>query len=653
MGFAKVYENIITYLLETPDSGQNEDYQQLVRRNKETFDTLYRCIQQKVSELLSDTTQMEGCTGTDDGGTGLSQGTTVPDPIDLSDSCNIRLVEPRELLNLLNYIETNCTRLMFAPRPFYRSNVFCLTSLVQMEETLLLACFVCGKHSRYSRTDSSLCFTTASMVRHLKDNGATTSEPNTNSDNPYQTYSVDASAIGGVLFNNDTEPHDRTVCITPVFHEVKHLHHDYCPVMWLHHDGNILWSFKNAFYTIRGVSKFNHILQFLTLYPRPRDNASWLCLVNRISRCTSPGANQQTLESLLRILSHERLVVYSGRTAWTSMPAMTYRYDQESVVIPKFYSRPVHVNAFIHDIENVADRTEEYGVTSLYQLADVYPGSSLPFGGSYTIVPANEEHIVANHGNKLKPYQTTDRPFNLQTEYKDGCSAEVAFTALQDGTVSTLHYYRLLYLHGYLVSSLEGCGLHSPSTNDSTVDHVCLFCGALFQRYLQSYKNSNVYYTAYQVDRLIKYALYGAKYTAKKHRYVYGRRLDRVSKFQATFPHDLNSRVLPKRLKKCHQADVRVKQALLWFSASLDVLHTDDCIFRIKKRTFDNTRCCICLDDDPTGGRLAMVCGHEYCKSCYNEIAMTDCCLCKRGYRTCHLTVTESVYKGYAINGLS
>ncbi|KAG8314020.1 hypothetical protein J6590_102009 [Homalodisca vitripennis] len=506
MGFAELYDNVVTYLLEKP-SDVCLDYDGLISHNRETFDRMCHSVLAKEEEVSS-----------------------------RGNSVQIKLVEPRELVYLLNYIETNNSRLCYAPRPFYRSNVHCLTTLVHLNESShTLACLICGKASVYCIGGRFVVFNTGSVH-----------------------FFLDAYTLCGGFFNNDLDPGQRPAATVPVPEMVRHLHHERCPVMWLHDDRKATWNFKHASVAVATTSKFHQMMQFLTTYPRPRENVSWLCLLNRLARCSVPGATRETIEAMFRIIVHERLSLLKDQSFQGRSPAK----------IP-------------------------LGMEMIFKYGPG-PGSGTTVGES---ADSNLENVAS---------------------------------VFSDGTISHLHYYRLVYLHGFLVSPVN------------TNEHACLYCGAMFQNVLSRNFDAAVYYTGYQMDCLIRYALYGAR-TRYSLQYAYGRCLTPVQHFQTLLPKDLNAHVLSRLMKRSHQTNERLKRALVWLSSTLDSRHSDDCIFRIRKRTFRGTTCPICLEEYTVGGRQSMVCGHQYCASCYNEVSVTDCCLCRRGYRGERLVVSGTV----------
>lgn len=654
MGFTANYENILSFLLEVPDSKSNRwDYYQLVSRNSETFNTLYSCINRRMESVYN------------------SLNTTVAAPkqnqsgYDIDNSCcRIRMVEPRELLNLLNYIEVYNTRLLYAPRPFFRSNIYTMTTLLQMEDPSLVACLFCGKQSAYHRTDGSVCFTTLAVTEHK----TVHSRFNESMNAVLNVYNVDEETVGRVMFINDLDPEWQENLSTPYFPEIEHLHHTFCPVKWLENDRNALWNQKELNYTVRGVSKFHHIMQFLTIYPRPRENSSWLCLINRLSKCWTPGATQSILKNLFRILCHERLTITVSilRDGWNKhvpdrqSATVHYNYPRLpatkslSSPISDYYTEPMHVNSYTQDVVNLSDDAETFSGLQGFQLGDLV-GSSLPFGGSHTVLPLVEQEMISARANTLKPQR-------MAIKHKttlDGISGGGPFTteevlqAFKDGTVTGLNYYRLLYLQGYLVDTASRAsesklrtlfsGKSQTVSNKDSHHYVCLYCGAIFACVGNFY--SEDYFEPDQVERLLSYAILGARSDDTTHQYVYDRYMPPVADFEALFPSDLQT--IGRPFEAYHMLDKRLKQALMALSSTLDSLHANFCLFRIKKPTFSSTQCPICLEDYEENEKRTMVCGHEFCTSCYNEISMTDCCICKRGYRTEPLTISDSVIQGY------
>lgn len=674
MGFADVYNNIVTFILQEPHT-KYDNYDRLVLRNNETFDNLFARILCRVNAYTRKTA---------DGNTTRS-GDADNQDCETYDSLRICLTEPRELLQLLNFIETYDTRLSYVPRPFYRANVLALATLVQLEDSTIVACLVCGKQSGYSFTEDSVCFTTLSLLQYNR-TAAENQEPTTFA---IGSYNVPVADIGNTLYSDDADPDDleRSLSNGPVFKEVRHLHHDCCPVMWMHSDENATWNYKDVSFNIRGISKFNHMMQFLTTYPRPNDNAAWLCFVNKLSHCSSPGATRHTIENLLRIICHERLKMSSDRilddgglipdtkrqqqkkqkkqhtgrnSSYTKSDetlVITAVYDNDSPHARSsgppsdFYREPMHVNSYTYNEINLSDENltndESYGL----QLGELLP-VGLPSNGSHTVLSLLGEEPVSSKLNKTHRCRSAQTPFNQQKEFCLTCTPLDGKRPFVDGTLSTKNFYRLLYLQGFLVPcpsyEAQYAFVTCPTTKSErryNGSHVCIFCGAVFRNQLMNYENANTYFAPYQVDRLLKYALYGAyKFDT---RCVYGRWLVPIPGFQVIYPKDLTSTVLPKRLKPHHESDCRLKQALIWLSSSIDVLHADDCVFRIKKRVYDCAQCCICLEEFAEKDRRIMTCGHWYCGSCYNEIGLSDCCLCKSGYRTSQLTVSNSVLRGY------
>lgn len=666
MGFAANYENILSFLLEVPDSkGSRGDYYQLIRRNSETFNTLYSSIERKM-ESIYDSLKTDNITP--------KKNTAIHDTENNNNCCSIRLVEPRELLNLLNFIEVYSTRLLYAPRPFFRSNIFTANFLIQMEDTSLVACLFCGKQSAYHRTDGSVCFTTLSATEHKTVHSRFNESMNT----VVNIYNVDEAAVGRVLFINDLDPEWQDNLFTPCFPEIEHLHHTFCPVQWLENDRNAVWHQKEVNYTVRGVSKFHHIMQFLTIYPRPRENSSWLCLINRLSKCWTPGATEPTLKNLFRILCHERLTlsvsilrdgwnkrVPDGRENKTPVPPHTVNYNyprppttkaSSSSTTSDFYNEPMHVNSYIQDVVNLSDDAEPFSGLEGFQLGELI-GSSLPFGGSHTVLPLVEQEMISARANTLKPektvvHQNTFIPPNATSD-EGPFTIEGILRAFKDGTVTGLNYYRLLYLQGYLAvttsrgSESKSRTLFSDSNSKPQIQHskhhVCLYCGAIFS--CAGYFYSADYFEPKQLERLISYAILGARGDDTTHQYVYDRYMSPVADFEALFPSDLQA--IGRPFETYHMLDKRLKQALMTLSSTLDSLHANFCLFRIRKCCFPSTQCAICLEEYVENEKRSMICGHEFCTSCYNEICMTDCCICKRGYRREPITVSDSVIQGY------
>lgn len=617
MGFADVYDNTIAFLLEQPGL-EKRDYYQLVDSNRERFTILHSTVREKVERQALAVFRHDSTTKDGNGDSDVT----------------INLVEPREFLHLLNYIETHDTRLLYAPRPFYRSNVFCLTSLLQMRDSLHMACLFCGQQSSFWLSGGRINFKT---TRDMK---------NEQSD-------MSVAEIGGVLFSNTLMSELQAVCRTPPSEECEKLHHHSCPVVWLCKDENAVWNYKHASFVVRGISKFHHILQFLTRYPRPRENASWLCFVNRLGGCPTPGASMITLENLFRIIVTERLRIVAGQlqTSNTKKWVVYYRLQSEfsSPAGPPLYhySEPVHVNQYISEVVNLADDATEFVNHRALQTGEMVPNQCLAFGGSHAVLTPAREQTVATRANEIKPNTTAHRPFDQTLGLGGELQAGSVVGAFTDDTVTDLYYRRLLYLHGFLVQPLEMTNQPFNIDSNTFVErsdaHVCLYCGVMFPNTLLYFENAMKYYSPAQVDRLVKYAIAGAS-ERRMHRYVFGRHLPPVSMFQATFPRDLTSSVLPRKVK----ADERLQKALVWLSASMDALHNDECLFRLKRRLFATDKCCVCFNDKEEGDYVVMSCGHELCKSCYNEISITNCCMCKRGYRTRRMTVSDSVILGYS-----
>lgn len=612
MGFADVYDNTIAFLLEEPRR-EKRDYYQLVESNREIFTRLHSIIEKKVkSHALA---------------------VISPEDENIKSNVPIKLVEPRALLHLLNYIETHDTRLQYAPRPFYRSNVFCLSSLLQMKDSLHMACLFCGQHSSFCIKGERV---TSVAVRETD----------------ITECNMSVAEIGGTFFSNMLMPEVQTECRTPPSEECDKLHHRNCPVAWLRKDENAVWNYKNASFVVRGISKFHHMLQFITRYPRPRENSSWLCFINRMSSCPSPGASMNTLENLFRIIVIERLGFVAERlkTAkannWVVYYSTTSEFFASNEPPLHYYRDPIHVNQYISEIVNLADDEVGFGDHRAMQTGEILRTGSLSFGGSHAVLAPARQQKVVTHANEIRPYTTAHRPFDQTPGLGGTLQAESVVGAFTDNTVTDLYYHRLLYLHGFLVQPLE-INHHpfaiDPNTFvDRSESHVCLYCGVMFLNTLLYFQNAMKYYSPAHVDRLVKYAIAGAN-EGHTHRDVFGRHLQSVSVFQAIFPRDLTSSVLPHKVK----ADERLQKALVWLSASMDALHTDECVFRLKRRSFATERCCVCFTRGEVGDYVALSCGHELCKSCYNEISITDCCMCKRGYRSRHMTVSDSVVLGY------
>lgn len=590
MGFANIYDNVLSFLLERPD-GNESDYYSLVRRNGTEFSQLYGRVQQKILLLYKTTMSAAG-----------SPMQTLVEDEEL-------MVEPRELLSLLNFIECHDTRLSYTPRPFHRSNILSVTSLLQMESVDTIGCLICGKVSAYTRKKDSVCFTTLALLKPAEVYTGIVQTMNVVVDN----FDVDSSVVGRVLFSNDIHP--RCEEYKESFPEVKRLHNDCCPVMWLHMDLNATWACKDRPYTVRGVSQFHHLLQFITMYPRPREDAAWLSLVNRISKCRTPGASLNTLEKLMKLVCHERLVINAARITKDTPPPPV---GSVCTLTSGMYSEPMHVNSYTYDVVNLSDEPsqETIGV----QLGEYLPASILPAGGSFTVLPLIEEEMVSARANAthMRPSVQNDNQNTTVNDVFKDCFGS--------------HYYRLLFLQGFLVPS--------TSCDDSVTWFsqrvVCLCCGAIFRGLLSSY-NKN-YFDKKTEELLLSYALYGN--VTEGGETVYGRRLDPVPGFGLLSPKDLSD-------VKHHTSDERLKTTLLWFSSSLDKLHTAGCLYRLKRPAYHSSSCPVCYDVINVGEGRLMTCGHEFCKTCYNEVMMVDCCVCRTGHRTQPLSVSPSVIRGY------
>lgn len=704
MGFQRNYDNVVRYLLQEP-GGQYRNYNELILNNTLAFEEQYSTIRRTVDR--TDSVVFEQT---------LKNGST--------ETCyrDIRLVEPRDFLHLLNYIETFDTRFVYVPRPFHRSNLFSLTTLVRLNDSSVLGCIVCGKKSSYEVGSEHVTFTTLSLIR-----------PN-HQTKPlmYSTwgFSVPWSDIDD-MYTNDTDPEHQTYSSKPVFEQIHYLHHPCCPVVWLQRDDNAMWNYKNAPFTMRGPSKFQHIVQFLTTYPLPRENMMWLSFANKVGSCLTPGAMQQTIENLLRIVCHERLKISVARlyncnaercnssymtktTVGESPVAVACRCSRGSVLnvlrvtcgeqqsTPSvdeaggpehclldpsdttttvdteatrgtaerinhdrvayarntntsegtqaaFHREPVHVNLYAYETINLYDDNPVFDRPYGYQLAELLSPRVLPVGGSTTVIPLTAEQTLSAKLNRF--VQSSDapghRPFSPQNRFCEKCTHDKVARAFKDGTVMPLYYHRLLFLHGYLIPR-RGAPT-SATQHRPTVDaHVCLYCCAVFANDLMNYDDANVYFTPHRATLLLKYALYGCKPGVALEREVFGRRLAPVHPFPFAFFKDLNTTVLPPRLDRTHDTDCRLQQALVWLSATLDTLHKNDCVFRVKKRVFDCVGCRVCLDDSSGLEKCMMSCGHWICSSCYEQIAITDCCICKRGNRTGPIKISEGVLKGYA-----
>lgn len=723
MGFQTNYENLLAYLLQDPD-GRYKRYNELVWINANEFEEQYATICDEVNRLRRSMTNTPSSRSTDTAAknatmTEEERPSHTDDVFDAYDSDEwIGLVEPRELLHLLNYIETHDTRFVYVPRPFHRSNVFGLTSLVRMDECSVLGCIFCGQQSSYVVSGESVCFSTLALKR-LRTGNTRQSPPITYS---IWNFVVPRSDLGGPMYNNDIDHEQQTPNLTPVFKEIRRLHHACCPVMWLHDDENANWNYKDASFTLRGVSKFQHLMQFLCTYPRPRENWSWLTFSNKLAHCLTPGASQHTIENLLRIVCNERLQVLSDRHNSTVVTPATavygvikHRHNASRVASPEqrlwdpstatergssactssppnsdtriiqhdrleapaahasssgtssdgFHCEPNHVNAYMHDMINLADENEAFDEPYGYQLADLVVSGTLPYGGSYTVIPPIGEEPVSRRFNELRRASEPrrQRHASTQTSFCNDRAEEAAgvSAALRDGTIESITLYRLLYLQGYLIrrkDTIESDNDQSQTDGYMAADvrprpvvgtHVCLYCCAVFTDVSANYCNADEYYTRYQAYRILRYALYGCvDATSTTVRTVYGRRLASVPRFPVVFFKDLNPGMLPSRLQGIHEQDRRLKQALIRLSVSLDTSHKQDCVFRVKRREFTCTECRICLEACEEANRCTMSCGHWFCRSCYNEIALTDCCLCKKGHRTQPMSVTSHVVRGYA-----
>lgn len=658
MGFQSNYDSVLAYLLAGPD-GPYMGYNDLVWINGNAFDGQYALIRQRVDEMKC-TQQVKPDLPSGDK---RSRTTTT------GNVGRIRLAEPRELLNLLNYVETHDTRFSYVPRPFHRSNIFSLTSLVRLNESSVIGCIFCGKKAAYALSNRSVCFTTLSLVGHVHLQKSS-----------YLTWdiTVPLSAIGGPMYENELDPENRRPVFKPVFEEARHLHHDCCPVVWLHDKDNAVWNDKDAVFVLRGVSKFQHMMQFITTYPRPREEWVWLSLANRLGHCVSPGAMQHTIENLLRIICNERLrlsvdLLYTDvDNRWRAPSAARrpppplrhdavekVRYDPGSPYAtvssakPEFHREPMHVNSFVYHIIDLSDDNPVFDGQYGYRLADLVAPNVLPFGGSCTVIPPLGEEPVSVRINKWlnKSHRAERSPLPKAVAGASSREDDVS-GAFGDGTVTSLYFHRLLFLQGYLIrrkgpafDTVPGVDSKGQSTASA---YVCLYCCATFSNVLFNYENSFTYYTPAQMNRLLRYALYGCAVETRQ-QLVYGRWLTSVPYFPATFFRDLNSRVLPKHMKNVHKRDHRLQRALVWLSSSLDSSHRDECVFRIKKQVFNCAECRICLNEcDEPYCRVMMTCGHWFCRDCYNEIAMTDCSLCRTGYRTGPITVSDSVLRGYA-----
>lgn len=707
MGFHRNYDNMLTFLLADP-GGKYKSYNELVMINSNAFVEQYELIRQRVGELKT-----KRPVSSEPPTNGQSRRTTVQGLVR-----RIRLVEPRELLNLLNYIETHDTRFMYVPRPFHRSNVFSLTTLVRLNGSSVIGCIFCGKQASYALSHKTACFTTLSLVNteHVDEHRSSYST---------LSFSVPWSDIVDTLYNNDLDPDHQQLNIKPVFKHVHHLHHQCCPVIWLHDDNNATWNCKDAAFTVRGVSRFQHMMRFITTYPRPKETWMWLTLANKLAHCVSPGASQNTLENLLRIICNERLKVLSEHQyddlvdgLWVQARALKHetrhtlpnhrtlqndsgpelclrdpaasvpstevvRYENNllrPLATPRtdtteniyyspnsdalnepldrlFYRETMHVNSYVYEMIDLSDENSVFDYEYGYQLAELVAPDVLPYGGSSTVIPILGEEPLSVRINSLKANKSKVRNIQRQTvNCCDGAENDT-ISAFKDGTVSSLNFYRLLFLQGYLITrkqpddraSFETVSKADKIQSLISRTHVCLYCCAIFTNVLQNYESFNTYFAPYRADRLLKYALYGCNDKMKRQQ-VYGRILTPHARFPAVFFKDLSCRVISRRLKRHHNQDRRLKGALLWLSSTLDSLHREDCLFRIQKRVYDCGECRICLEECDELDKRVMTCGHWFCHNCYNEIALTDCCLCKNGFRTSSIAVSDTVSSGYAEN---
>lgn len=683
-GFKTNYDNVLAYLLADPNDGY-ASYNELLKTNNRAFHRQYTMIRQKLQELHKGQSAAS------------SNDPEVP----------IHLVEPRDLLNLLNYIETRDSRFSFVPRPFHRTNVIGLAPLVRLDDSSQVGCLFCGKTSMPEFLSRTIYFTTLSMAATEHTEEQHTPPTNWNFDVPW------LSVYGPTYGENGQVIRDRTpLSETHIFTDICQMHHRCCPIVWLQNDSNAEWNYKHATFTVCGVTRLQHMVHFMSMYPRPRENAVWLSFANKLGHCVSSGASQCTIDNLLRILCDERIKISverlfkgpeqrirdttsaipdtsdaatrtvtsvtvtaaesSARVHVTTRPLPDPMYDYamgtgNRVLAPpartsaNFYQEPMHVNAFAHDIVDLADDNQLFTGQYAHQLAEVLPEANAQSPlASYAVVPLlGEEPLSA----RINASQRREGPLETTIEsqtHADACS-ECLVTdvvdAMNDGTLHDIHFFRLLFLQGFLIPRIghrEAYEPHRISPDDEggrPIDgtYVCLYCCAVFCGESLHYIGAHTYYAPHQVDRLLKYALYGCIAEPEPRR-VYGRSLTADRRFAATFYRDLDSASLPKRLRKVHDRNCRLKHVLMCLSSSMDRLHRHDCTFRIMRNHFDGDCCPICLNDSSDLRRRALTCGHWVCSACYNEIAITDCCLCKIGYRTGPMYVTNNVLLGYAEN---
>lgn len=534
------------------------------------------------------------------------------------------LVEPRELLMLLNYVDTAPT-MYYAPRPFMRMGnladdfVYILPTTNTFKlENKTLACLFCGVIQAMPRyLFEKKCLKRLDTI-HDKDM----------SDVTRWRLTLNDEKVGTTRFTYKTEEILKQLSAEKVPH---YRHDESCPLLWLSSNENSAWNTKKSILYVNEMSSFKSVLRAFNCGLKTEDE--WIEFALTLSRNQdNHGCSEKT---------------------------MVYLYD--SLVEYKLCVTPINGILDTGDSYKVANQTERRGHLHYEPRSVVQHGSAI---GDEDIFEAHEDERgfkslnLSNKRNAIDGLrvQSSQIPvnFGLSKEYDIARDVDdnmfvrdmmavrerpfLTRTYEEDGRIviipkddQRLHdcLKRVKVMHGFLTGYKDNL--------------ICLYCGNIFDETLLPWEFCRTYYDLVEQRKIVKYV----NFSLSRHehngqqnndpRYLSHKffsltildvirniRIDRIADKNRVYKiHSEDKTGLDFNMDAFHH------RICLWLSATMDTCHASDCIFKFKRYVYDQS-CHLCGSNGNSG---FFSCGHILCVPCYNDIRITDCPKCSKGVR--------------------
>lgn len=553
----------------------------------------------------------------------------------------VDLVEPRELMLLLNYVDTSPC-MYYAPRPYMRMGnvaddyVYIVPKRTDLHDvSIKTACLFCGKVNDMP--------TYIMNKKHI--NVLDTVSPVYMSERTRRRLTTNCENENAFVLAYKTNETYQKLRISADLH---HRHDSHCPLLWISNDDNITWPGKHTCLYVNETCVFKAALRALEYGVRTENE--WLEFTMCVSRLSGyRGCSLATVRRLFATLLERKMRVTKptgmlmGEGLYYMFPSVErgqiYREPRSTVqIMDTFQNTLADERAPISDPDSTSGPTAEHerSITS-----------------SVIIGAAREQQISCFMDNRAKIYAEVsftksgidpytfrqNRPFLVGTTFNVSSECEYMIAAAK----------RIKYMHGFVIG------------HDSAA--VCFYCAVVYENTLAAWSECVKHYDELQMKRIIQYALFsparpptlGANdpdymayntYPVSVVDVLNGRsgndvlndiicnnatsnwmcQSNRTSPDEATrsttstnhCPSDFVLDLNDEKQRFC-----------IWLCATLAFCHTSMCLYTTN-RPLNVDECFFCRTK--TTNLEYYTCGHGGCSSCFNDISFMWCA-CEKGTR--------------------